>query len=77
MYEIKKNICLNQANELEEFINAATQCDFDIDVRYKNAFIDAKSILGMLAIGLNNTITVCYGGSNENFENVIRKYAIA
>lgn len=77
MYDNKIKICLNETEELQEFINAAAQCEFDIDVKYRNALIDAKSILGMLAIGLKNDIIVCYGGTDEKFENVINKYAIA
>ena len=59
-----------------KFVNASIKCDFDIDVFYKRAVIDAKSILGMLGIGQNDVV-VRYAGNNENFENIVDKFALA
>lgn len=77
MYENEKAIRFSDAQDVMEFVEAADGCDFDIDVYYKRAVIDAKSILGMLAIGSKNKLIIRYGGNNENFENVIDKFAIA
>ena len=35
-------------DDVNAFVNAATECDFDIDVNYNRVIIDAKSILGVL-----------------------------
>lgn len=77
MYENEKVIRFSKTQDVEEFVNAADGCDFDIDVYYQRAVIDAKSILGMLCIGLKKDLTVRYGGMNEKFENVVDKFAIA
>lgn len=77
MYENQVMVRFDEAYELEEFVKAASDCDFHIDVKYRNSLIDAKSILGMIAIGLRNNIIVCYGGENPAFESVVSKYAIA
>lgn len=77
MYEMEKTVYFSDMQDVREFVNAADNCDFDIDVYYKRAVIDAKSILGMLAIGLKQRVIVRYGGKNEQFENVIQKYATA
>lgn len=77
MYDNQVMVRFDDAYQLEEFVKAASDCDFEIDVKYRNSLIDAKSILGMIAIGLKNNMLVCYGGSNSSFESVVNKYAIA
>lgn len=77
MYETVKVIRLSNLKDVESFVRAADGCDFDIDVRYNHTMIDGKSLIGMIGLGLQRDIQVCYGGSNENFENVVDKYAIA
>lgn len=76
MYENEKEIRFSDADDIKEFVKAAGKGDFDIDVFYKRAVIDAKSILGMLGIGQNDVV-VRYAGNNENFENVVDKFALA
>ena len=50
--------------------------NFDIDVFYNRIIIDAKSILGLLSLDLTKTLTVkCYG-EDENFNQVLSKYAV-
>ena len=41
---------LNGTEEVEEFVKAASKCDFDIDIFYNRVIIDAKSILGILSM---------------------------
>ena len=60
-----------------DFVRAAGGCDFDIDVKCDRTFIDAKSLLGMIGLGVKKNLQVCYGGKNENFENVVAKFAVA
>ena len=73
----QSKIKLNATEEVQEFVNAATRCDFDVDVYYNRFLIDAKSILGVLGIGLGHDFLVCYGGDNADFENVVDKLAVA
>lgn len=77
MYEKEKVICLSKMQDLSEFVHAAEACDFDIDVYFNRTVIDAKSILGMVGIGLKKKLTICYGGEDEKFENVIDKFVVA
>ncbi len=70
--KIKLNV-----NDVTDFVKAATECDFDIDVNYNRILVDAKSILGVMSMDLNNPLTVkCYG-ENPNFDSFLQKYAIA
>ena len=45
---IERKIKLSDTEEVKDFVNAAGKCDFEIDVCYSRAVIDAKSLLGML-----------------------------
>ena len=69
---IERKIRLSDTEEVKEFVRAAGKCDFDIDVCYNRAVIDAKSLLGMLYLGLSKDLTVKYGGQNTGFENTVQ-----
>ena len=77
MYENKKKIRFTDTDEVKAFVKAAGKCDFDIDVIYNRIVIDAKSILGVLALGVNKDLTIGYHGEDENFENVVSELSIA
>jgi len=77
MYETVKVIRLSQLQDIQDFVQAAENCDFDIDVKYNRTLIDAKSLLGMIGLGLQKDLVVCYGGRNEEFENMVAKFAVA
>lgn len=58
---MEKQIKLDEKSA-QEFVSAASRCNFDIDVFYNRIIIDAKSILGLLSLDLTKTLTVkCYG----------------
>ena len=73
----QSKIKLNATEEVQEFVNAATKCDFDIDIYYNRYLIDAKSILGILSMDLTKVLTVeCHGESKE-FDRTLKKFAVA
>ena len=73
----QSKIKLNATEEVQEFVNAATKCDFDIDIYYNRFLIDAKSILGILSMDLTMVLTVeCHGESKE-FDRTLKKFAVA
>ena len=73
----EKRIRLSDTKEVREFVREAEKCDFDIDVKYNRFYLDAKSILGIMGIGLKNDCKVCFDGKNKQFQNVLDKFAIA
>lgn len=54
MYNKETVIRLNTLDDVQEFVGAASKCDFDIDLKYRQILIDAKSLLGVIGIGINN-----------------------
>mgnify|MGYP000440016978 FL=1 len=55
---IERKIRLTDTEEVKDFVRAAGKCDFDIDVCYNRAVIDAKSLLGMLYLGICKDLVV-------------------
>lgn len=74
---IERKIRLSDTEEVRDFVKAAGKCDFEIDVCYNQAVIDAKSLLGMLYLGLCKDLTIKYWEQDRRFENVVKKYVIA
>lgn len=73
----ERKIRLNAAEDVKEFVNGASQCDFDVDVSYNRVLIDAKSILGVLSMDLSRVLTVRCHGDNGSFNQVLKKFAAA
>lgn len=73
---VTKKIRLTQ-DQVTDFVNAASKCDFDIDISYNRYVVDAKSFLGVYGMDLSKVLTVCYCGYNAAFENVLQSYAVA
>ena len=74
MNECKIRLDLDNANE---FVRRASKCDFDIDIFYNHVIIDAKSMLGVLGLDFSRTLTVQYGGQNNDFDMMLQKLAVS
>lgn len=72
----QKQIKLNAAEDVQEFVNAASKCDFDIDVFYNRILIDAKSILGVFSMDLTKVLTVKSHGESKEFNRTLQKFAV-
>lgn len=73
----EKKIRLRDSEEVENFVNATGQCDFEIDILSDHIYIDAKSLLGVLGLGFKRVLTVKYFGENAKFEKTLQNYAVA
>ena len=52
MYDTIKVIRLSDLKDVKDFVRAAEDCDFEIDVKYNSTMIDAKSLIGMIGLGV-------------------------
>ena len=66
-----------RADEVNAFVEAASKCDFDVDISYNRFTVDAKSIVGVLGLDLKQTLTVSYNGYNSQFEKVLDRFVLA
>ena len=71
---VEKRVKFQNSEDVEDFVKAAGQCDFDIDILYDHIYIDAKSFLGVLG---RKDLTVQYFGENAKFEKMLKNYAVA
>ena len=71
-----KIIKLGKLEDKIEFVNAAEKCCFDVDIGYDSIIVDAKSIVGVAALGLTRLLRVQYFGQNFHFEEELRKLEI-
>ncbi|MCH5280033.1 MAG: HPr family phosphocarrier protein [Lachnospiraceae bacterium] len=60
-----------------ELVQIATRCDFDIDISYNRYTVDAKSILGVLALDFSQIMTISYNGISEDLEQFLSRFAMA
>ena len=72
-----KKIKLNATEDVREFVQGASKCDFDVDISYNRVLIDAKSILGILSMDLTRVLTVTCHGEDHEFDRFLQKYAVA
>ena len=58
--EVKKmstmNVTFKHPDEIIDFVNTVCKFDFDMDMKKGRAVVDAKSLLGIMNLGLNNVI---------------------
>lgn len=66
-----------RVDEVKAFVEAASKCNFDIDVYYNSFVVDAKSIVGVLGLDLNQTLTVSYNGYDSQFEETLNRFVMA
>ena len=74
---VERQIKLTANEDVKEFVNQESKCDFDIDVFYNRVVIDAKSILGVLSMDLTKVLTVRCNGQDERFNEFLNKFAVA
>ena len=77
MQTMKQKSVFWHSKKVKEFVKRASACDFDIDISYNHYTVDAKSILGVLALDFRQALTVCCHGYDEGFEKYLGKYAMA
>ena len=74
---MSQKIRLNATEDVKEFVQAASKCDFDVDISYNRVIIDAKSILGILSMDLTRVLTVTCHGEDHEFIRFLQKFAVA
>ena len=73
----KINIKFNDVTDVSKFVHILSKYDADFNLYCGSYCVDAKSLLGMLYLGICKDLVVKYGEQDESFEHVMNKYAIA
>ena len=62
--------------EVLDFVNKVAKYQYDMDMKRGRFVVDAKSILGIMNLGLNNVISLqVYGDHCEELKKEISRYA--
>ena len=71
----ERTVRLPDRDSVSEFVKAAAECSFNVDVCYNRFVVDGKSILGVLGLDLTRDLTVRYEGFDPEFEKTLLKFA--
>ena len=74
MSEMK--ITFKHPEEIREFVNTVSKYEFDMDMKKGRVVVDAKSLLGIMHLGLNSVMELkMYSDDCEELQKKIAKYA--
>ena len=63
-------------DEIVEFVNTVSRYDFDVDIKRGRIVVDAKSLLGIMHLGLNSVLELkMHSGDCQELEAELLKYA--
>lgn len=69
-------VTFKNPDEILDFVNTVSKYEFDMDMRKGRVVVDAKSLLGIMHLGLNNEIELqVYSDNCEELRKEIQKYA--
>lgn len=54
----KTTVMLATINDVKNFVNVVTKCDFDVDLISGRYAVDAKSIMGIFSLDLSKPIAL-------------------
>ena len=71
------DIRLSTIQDVRDFVNCVTACDFDVDLASGRYIVDAKSIMGIFSLDLNRELELSvHSDSCEAFLCGIEKYIV-
>ena len=71
-------IRLENPAEAEEFVKAASQCGGDVDLHSGVVYIDGKSLLGVLAMGIKREMNVTLNNPEDSMlKKAVQKFVVA
>ncbi len=73
---MERRIRLNP-EEVQNFVNVTSKCEFDVDIAYNRYVVDAKSFLGVYGLDFSKTLTVRYDGYSAELEELLKAKSIA
>ncbi|MBR2634475.1 MAG: HPr family phosphocarrier protein [Clostridia bacterium] len=70
-------IKLSTIEDVRNFVNAVTSCEYDVDLASGRYVVDAKSIMGIFSLDLMNPIQMTVHGENTaDFEKKVEAFLV-
>ena len=70
-------VMLKNEKDVEEFVKAASVCPEAIDLKSGSVYLDAKSLLGVMSMGMKREMRVICANYDPNFVRSVSKFAVA
>lgn len=71
------SIRLTEINQVREFVELTSRCEFDVDLVSDRYTVDAKSLLGIYSLNLSNPLqVVIYGTDTVEYEKELERFKI-
>ena len=71
------NLLLNSINDVKDFVNVVSRCDFEVDLVSGRYVVDAKSIMGIFSLDLSKPIKVeIHSDDCDKFMEDIKKFIV-
>lgn len=71
------DIRLSTIEDVRNFVNEVTRCDFDVDLASGRYIVDAKSIMGIFSLDLLNPIRMTvHSDAADEFLARVEKYIV-
>lgn len=70
-------VMLKDEKEVQEFVQAASVCPEAIDLKSGAIYLDAKSLLGGMSMGMKREMRVLCSKYDPTFVQAVRKFAVA
>lgn len=75
---MRLKIRFEKPDDILEFVNAADQYPGEMDLCYGNNVVDAKSILGVMLLGIGKDLTLnIYSENRKDIELSMKRYQVA
>lgn len=72
---ISRNIILKSQKEVMEFVDIVTQYPYTVEVSLGSETMDAKSVLGMLALGFNRVMNMdIHAGAAQDLLEAVSRF---
>lgn len=72
---------LTNADDVNEFVSAASKCPYEIDLECGRVYLDGKSLLGVMSMGMNRKLHVIVDHESVSrdmaFKSVLKKFKAA
>ena len=71
------DLLLSSINDVKDFVNIVSKCDFDVDLTSGRYVVDAKSIMGIFSLDLSKPIKVeVHSDDCDKFMEELDKFII-
>ena len=75
---MKFKIRLENTRDAEEFVYAASKCGGDVDLHSGVVYIDGKSLLGVIAMGIKRELNVSVSNPDDTtLKSAVQKFIVA